>query len=46
MDDLNKQFSAEHQFSAVPNQFFFGGRVNVTGLLTAGDILPVLDKAR
>ena len=45
MDDLNKQFSAEHQFSAVPNQFF-GGKVNVTGLLTAGDILPVLDKAR
>ena len=35
---LNKQFSTAHSFVPVPNQFF-GGKVNVTGLLTASDIL-------
>ncbi len=38
MDKLNKQFGAQHRFVAVPNRFF-GGKVNVTGLLTGGDIL-------
>ena len=36
--DLNKQYGSEHSFIPVPNKFF-GGKVNVTGLLTAGDIL-------
>lgn len=36
--DLNKQYGSEHSFIPVPNEFF-GGKVNVTGLLTAGDIL-------
>ena len=35
---LNKQFNTAHSFVPVPNQFF-GGKVNVTGLLTASDIL-------
>ena len=38
IDALNKQFSTAHSFVPVPNQFF-GGKVNVTGLLTASDIL-------
>ena len=38
LDALNKQFSTAHSFVPVPNQFF-GGKVNVTGLLTASDIL-------
>ena len=38
LDALNKQFSTSHSFVPVPNQFF-GGKVNVTGLLTASDIL-------
>lgn len=38
LDALNKQFNTAHSFVPVPNQFF-GGKVNVTGLLTAGDIL-------
>ena len=38
LDALNKQFSTAHGFVPVPNQFF-GGKVNVTGLLTASDIL-------
>ena len=36
--DLNKQYGSEHSFIPVPNEFF-GGKVNVTGLLTASDIL-------
>ena len=35
---LNKQFNTAHSFVPVPNPFF-GGKVNVTGLLTASDIL-------
>lgn len=38
MEKLNKQFGTQHCFVAVPNRFF-GGKVNVTGLLTGGDIL-------
>lgn len=38
IDALNKQFNTAHSFVPVPNQFF-GGKVNVTGLLTASDIL-------
>ena len=38
LDALNKQVSTAHSFVPVPNQFF-GGKVNVTGLLTASDIL-------
>lgn len=38
LDALNQQFGTDHRFVPVANQFF-GGKVNVTGLLTAGDIL-------
>ena len=38
MAKLNKQFGSEHRFVPVPNSFF-GGKVNVTGLLTGSDIL-------
>lgn len=38
LDALNQQFGTAHSFVPVANQFF-GGKVNVTGLLTAGDIL-------
>ena len=38
LGSLNKQFNTAHSFVPVPNQFF-GGKVNVTGLLTASDIL-------
>ena len=38
LDALNKQFNTAHSFVPEPNQFF-GGKVNVTGLLTASDIL-------
>ncbi len=39
MDALNEKYGSKHRFLAVPNQFF-GGKVNVTGLLTASDIAP------
>jgi putative radical SAM enzyme (TIGR03279 family) len=45
MERLNEEFGAEHRFVPVRNKFF-GGKVNVTGLLTAGDILPVTDVRR
>lgn len=35
---LNVKYNAEHHFIPVPNKFF-GGAVNVTGLLTGKDIL-------
>lgn len=41
MEQLNGQFGSRHSFVPVPNSFF-GGKVNVTGLLTAGDILQTL----
>lgn len=42
MEQLNGQFGSRHSFVPVPNSFF-GGKVNVTGLLTAGDILQTLE---
>lgn len=45
MEDLNRRFNAKHSFLAVPNKFF-GGKVNVTGLLTAGDIHNVVEATR
>ena len=44
MEKLNKKYGTQHRFVAVPNSFF-GGKVNVTGLLTGTDILAnVQDK--
>lgn len=45
MEKLNKKFGSNHQFIAVKNEFF-GGRVNVTGLLTAGDILKAMPEGK
>ena len=45
MDDLNRRFGTQHRFVPVPN-LFFGGKVNVTGLLTAGDILHAVQQQR
>lgn len=45
MDKLNTQFNSKHRFVAIPNNFF-GGKVNVTGLLTAGDISAVVQEKR
>lgn len=36
---FNAQYKTEHRFLSVKNKFF-GGHVNVTGLLTGSDILP------
>lgn len=41
MDKLNQQFGCNHEFLPVKNEFF-GGYVNVTGLLTGGDLLKAL----
>jgi len=41
MDKLNEQFGCEHEFMPIKNEFF-GGYVNVTGLLTGGDMLKAL----
>lgn len=41
MDKLNQQFDCNHEFMAIKNNFF-GGYVNVTGLLTSGDLLKQL----
>lgn len=38
MDEFNRALGTQHEFLPVPN-LFFGGKVNVTGLLTGGDIL-------
>lgn len=38
LEELNKKYHTSHQFMAIKNEFF-GGKVNVTGLLTGGDIL-------
>ena len=45
MEKFNKKFGSNHQFIAVKNEFF-GGRVNVTGLLTAGDILKAMPEGK
>lgn len=38
MEAFNRQYGTKHSFVSVKN-LFFGGHVNVTGLLTGGDIL-------
>lgn len=38
MEQLNAKLGSKHKFVAVKNGFF-GGKVNVTGLLTGGDLL-------
>lgn len=38
LDAFNAKYNAAHQLVAVKNEFF-GGKVNVTGLLVGGDIL-------
>ena len=45
MEKFNKRFGSNHQFIPVKNEFF-GGRVNVTGLLTAGDMLKALPEGK
>ena len=41
MAAFNKKYNTNHRFMAVPNKFF-GGYVNVTGLLSGGDILAAV----
>ena len=46
LDAFNAKYNAAHKLVAVKNEFF-GGKVNVTGLLVGGDILkPVSNDAR
>ena len=45
MEQLNEKLGSKHRFVAVKNQFF-GGKVNVTGLLTGGDILEAVQGER
>ena len=45
MDKLNAKYGTEHSFVPVKNKFF-GGHVNVTGLLTGGDLLESLPENR
>ena len=40
---FNEKYNAQHQVLAVKNEFF-GGKVNVTGLLVGGDILAAVPK--
>lgn len=41
MEAFNSQYGTKHSFVSVKN-LFFGGHVNVTGLLTGGDILAAV----
>ncbi len=41
LDAFNAKYKAQHKFVPVKNEFF-GGKVNVTGLLTGGDILQAV----
>ncbi len=41
MEAFNRQYGTKHIFVSVKN-LFFGGHVNVTGLLTGGDILAAV----
>ncbi len=41
MEDLAEKYQVEHKFMSIPN-LFFGGKVNVTGLLTGSDILTAV----
>lgn len=45
LDKLNKKYHTQHKFCPVKNEFF-GGKVNVTGLLTGGDILNNVQEKR
>lgn len=45
MDELNSTLGTKHKFVPVVNKFF-GGRVNVTGLLTGGDILQCAEAGK
>lgn len=45
LDKLNKKYHTQHKFFPVKNEFF-GGKVNVTGLLTGGDILNNVQEER
>ena len=45
LDKLNKKYHTQHKFIPVKNEFF-GGKVNVTGLLTGGDILKNVQEKR
>ena len=45
MDELNRTLETEHQFVPVAYKFF-GGRVNVTGLLPGGDILSYAEEGK
>lgn len=45
MQAFNHKYGASHRFVAVPNKFF-GGKVNVTGLLTGGDIMQAVQQPR
>ena len=45
LDKLNKKYHTQHKFCPVKNEFF-GGKVNVTGLLTGGDILKNVQEKR
>ena len=45
LDKLNKKYGTQHRFVPVKNEFF-GGKVNVTGLLTGGDILAQAQSER
>lgn len=45
MDKLNAQFGSQHEFLPIKNNFF-GGYVNVTGLLTGGDLLKALPEGQ
>ena len=41
LEKLNKTYGSNHSFLPIKNEFF-GGYVNVTGLITAGDLLKQL----
>ena len=43
LEKLNKTYGSNHSFLPIKNEFF-GGYVNVTGLITAGDLLKQLPK--
>lgn len=43
--DINKKFHTNHKVIAVKNKFF-GGKVNVTGLLTGNDILEAAGECK
>ena len=45
LDVVNKKYGSSHRFISVKN-LFFGGKVNVTGLLTASDILTAAEGKR